>query len=117
MAGKRNDELSGARQVMEAVKGLLGMAPDFNDKREGGRSFKWLLPNDQNWSGIAQVIEDLLKECGVWADGCIEVKQGRHERDQGALSVHVRVTVYDRPQTRLLKTGGAGQSRSRGAGA
>lgn len=92
-----------ARQAVDLVNQLLGLKPWYANARPGGRFVKWQLPPDRDWAGVGQVVEDLLKEHGVWEDGCIEVVV--EHLPYLAQSWHLRVSAYQVPQPRLLQAG------------
>jgi hypothetical protein len=103
--GKRRDNWPPrVRQVVDLVNGLLGLKPWYSNVRPGGRFVKWRLPAGRDWSGLARVVEDLLKERGAWQDGCVEVvaKKDPYRVDFW----YLRVTAYQDPQPRLLKRRG-----------
>ena len=100
--GKRRDNWPPrVRQVVDLVNDMLGVKPWYNNARPGGRFIKWRLPADRDWAGLAQVVEDLLKEQGVWEDGCIEVVVEKEPYMQD--SWYIRITAYQDPQPRFLK--------------
>jgi uncharacterized protein (TIGR02996 family) len=82
------------RQVVDLVSNLLGLKPWYSNARPGGRFTKWRLPTDRNWTGIAQEVEALLRERGVWEDGCVEVVVKTKPS-------FIRITAYQDPQPRL----------------
>lgn len=104
--GKRRDNRSPrVRRVVDLVNGLLGVKPWYSNTRPGGRFLKWKLPAGRDWAGLARVVEDLLKEHGVWEDGCVEVVA---EKDRYRVEDfwYLRVSAYQDPQPRLLKRRG-----------